>query len=126
MLLGGGGSDLPPPPISIAMPIIPPEASDGMESLYSEETPQPMKPEMGEETPPEETMEESPGSTAMIDNKVLSPEGKPLKAGDRVILEVVKNYGDESEVRYGTMESMGGADQMSEANAELDQMGMEA
>lgn len=97
-----------------------------MESLYSEETPQPMKPEMGEETPPEETMEESPGSTAMIDNKVLSPEGKPLKAGDRVILEVVKNYGDESEVRYGTMESMGGADQMSEANAELDQMGMEA
>lgn len=44
--------------------------------------------------------EEAGAKTALISNKILSPEGQPLKEGDEVVLKVVKNYGDESEVVY--------------------------
>jgi len=38
--------------------------------------------------------------TAVVSNKILSPEGKPLNEGDEIVLQVVKNYGDECEVKY--------------------------
>lgn len=43
--------------------------------------------------------------TAIVPNHVLSPEGEPLKEGDEVVLKVVKNYGDECEVKYAPKES---------------------
>jgi thiamine biosynthesis protein ThiC len=109
------------------MPIIPAEA-DEMDALYAEpESPAAAAPEEAAEAPETIDAEEADGATAVIDNKVLSPEGKPLKAGDQVILRVVRNLGDESEVAYGSAEAesapMGG---MAGAEAELDEMGMEA
>lgn len=46
--------------------------------------------------------EEAEGAenSAVVSNKILSPDGEPLKEGDEVVLQVVKNYGDESEVKY--------------------------
>jgi len=112
------------------MPIIkaPP---DEMDNLYSsEESPNAEAPEMEQEgeAPENETVdqEEAESGTAVIDNKVLSPQGVALKEGDKVILTVVKNYGDESEVKYvpekakGTTKPPPGG--MDEAEAELDQM----
>jgi hypothetical protein len=47
--------------------------------------------------------EESGGTTAVLDNKVLSgPNGSTPKEGDEITLIVVKNYGEESEVKYAT------------------------
>lgn len=48
--------------------------------------------------------EEIAAQTAVISNKILSPDGEPLKEGDQIVLEVVKNYGDESEVKYAPKE----------------------
>jgi len=98
-----------------------------MEDVYAEEETPAAAPEAA---PEEETAsvdaeeEEASGKTAVIDNKVLSPDGEPLKEGDRIILQVVKTFGDESEVRYAKAEAgeevqpPGGM--MDEANAELD------
>lgn len=38
--------------------------------------------------------------TTIVPNKILSPEGEALKAGDEIVVRVVKNYGDESEIEY--------------------------
>lgn len=57
-------------------------------------------------TPPEEKPsvdqenKDAGTKTALVDNKILSPEGQPLKAGDEIIVRVVKNYGTESEIEY--------------------------
>lgn len=70
---------------------------DGMEpEFYPEE--EAAAPEQAEspETIDEETAE---GQSAVVSNSVLSPGGTPLKEGDTVTLTVVKNFGDESEVR---------------------------
>lgn len=57
--------------------------------------------EPGEEKPSVDHENEEAGeSTALISNKILSPEGEPIKEGDEIVLQVVKNYGDESEVKY--------------------------
>lgn len=53
--------------------------------------------------PPEsvdEFNEEEGDSTAVISNKILSPEGEPLKKGDEIVVRVVQNYGDESLIEY--------------------------
>jgi hypothetical protein len=84
--------------------------------------------EGAEETAPESIdEEEAEGSTAIVDKKVLSPDGKPLKEGDEVVLTVVKCYGEECEVRYAPKKSGGevqppGGMMMDESNAELDAM----
>lgn len=49
--------------------------------------------------------EEKGEDTALISNKILSPEGEPLKTGDEIVLQVVKNYGDECEVKYAPKKS---------------------
>ena len=74
--------------------------------------------------------QEDAEQTAVISNKILSPEGEPLKEGDEVVLQVVKNYGDESEVKYAPHkaesetqpEESGGADYESDLAA-MDQKG---
>lgn len=103
---------------------------DEMDGLYPSseapaETPAPEGEEGGEEEATESIdEEEAEGDTAVIDNKVLAPEGEPLKEGDEIVLVVVKNYGNESEVRYapksgGEVQPSGS---MAEANSELDAM----
>lgn len=116
----------------MAKQIVPP---DEMDSLYGgTESPAPAAGPGEESEPAAEEASESvdqetaEGGTAVIDNKVLSPEGQPLKEGDEIVLVVVKNYGEESEVKYAPKEK--GAEQppgggMEEANAELDAMGKE-
>lgn len=65
------------------------------------------------------------GSTAVVPNKVLTgPDGEPPKEGDEIVLKVIKNYGDESEVAYAPSKPAEPS-QMSEANDELDAMDKE-
>ena len=70
-----------------------------------------MPPKEGMETPPEEGEEREPETTdqqtamsehsALLPNKVLmGPDGMEPQEGDEIVLKVVKNYGDESEVAY--------------------------
>ena len=44
--------------------------------------------------------EEAGEETALVSNKILSPEGQELKEGDEIMVKVVKNYGDECEISY--------------------------
>lgn len=79
----------------------------------------------GEETEGSIDEEESQSPTAVVDKKVLSPDGEPLKEGDEVVLTVVKCYGEECEVRYAPKKSGGEVQppgMMDESNAELDSM----
>ena len=102
------------------------------ESLYASGEPSAEKPEMaegeeteGEEAPESIDAEEAEGSTAIVDKKVLSPDGKPLKEGDEVSLTVVKCYGEECEVRYSKKKSGSEVQppgMMDESNSELDAM----
>ena len=79
----------------------------------------------GEDREPETTDEEINESqqSAIIDNKVLTgPDGKPPKAGDEIIVKVVKVYGNESEIVYGPPKKEPGAetDSMASAGPEID------
>lgn len=70
---------------------------DDMDSSYGD------SPAM--ETPHDESKEsvdheESMGTTAIVPNKVLSPEGETISEGDEIVVRIVKNYGDESEIEY--------------------------
>lgn len=83
------------------MPVIPKRAvgSSEMDDLYGEEDEMPMEraeAEDGVEKPSEMA------HTELISNKLLN--GKSVKPGDRIILEVVKSYGDETEVKYASEE----------------------
>lgn len=96
------------------------EAPEEMDSIYSEEAEAPK--EEAAETVDEESAE---SNTAVVDNKVLSPDGEPLKEGDEIVLKVVKNYGGECEVIYAP--AKGGSKEspksdMDSANEELDAM----
>lgn len=80
-------------------------ADSDMEGAYGAETPV---------TPPEDSSseteqnsvdkEEQMSDTALVSNKILSPEGEPLKEGDEIVVRIVKNYGDESEIEYAPKE----------------------
>lgn len=88
-----------------------------MDSMYGSQDQAPVK------APLESDHEDEGEATAVIDNKVLSPEGEPLKEGDEIVVQVVKNYGDESEIKYAPKkggESEGGEGMG--ADAELDSM----
>ena len=103
------------------MMTMPDDEMEGMYPSSEETTAETPSSESEEETPESVDEEEAEGDTAVIDNKVLAPEGEPLKKGDEIVLVVVKNYGGESEVRYAPKsakkESSSG---MTEANDELD------
>jgi hypothetical protein len=70
-----------------------------MDSSYGAPVKAPEKAD-GEKPSIDQENEDSGESTALISNKILSPEGEPIKPGDEIVLQVVKNYGDESEVKY--------------------------
>lgn len=69
-------------------------SEDDMDESYTTpvEKPAPEKQSVDEENAGEDT--------ALISNKILSPDGEPLKEGDEIVVQVVKNYGDECEVKY--------------------------
>ncbi len=82
---------------------------DDMGDAYGAETPV---------TPPKEQAEsvdeENAGEdTAIIPNKILSPDGDPIKSGDEIVLQVVENFGDESSVKYAPKK--GSESEMSES-----------
>lgn len=88
-----------------------------MDSMYGSENKAPVKPPTNSEE------EDMGGATAVIDNKVLSPDGEPLKEGDEIVVQIVKNFGDECEVKYAPKkggESEGGEGMG--ADEELDSM----
>lgn len=69
-----------------------------MDSMYASEGPGDNE---AAENPPEsvdQEREEEDADSALIDNKILSPDGKPLKEGQKVTLTIRKVYGNESEV----------------------------
>lgn len=78
-------------------PVTPPDESESSEQPES----------MDEET--------DTATTTIVPNKILSPEGEPLKTGDEIVVRVVKNYGDESEIEYAPKE--GASDTTEESSA---------
>lgn len=95
------------------------EAPEEMDSIYSEEAETPKEEATETETVDEESAE---SNTAVVDNKVLSPDGEPLKEGDEIVLKVVKNYGSECEVEYAPANGGSPKSDMDSANEELDAM----
>ncbi len=74
-----------------------------MDGLYSEESDEPS---MSDTSAEEQSEGEDKGAephTELISSKLLM--GKSVKPGDKLILEVVKSYGDEVEVKYGSEKS---------------------
>ena len=67
----------------------------------------PKSEEEGESTTTDEETAESE-NTAILPNKVLmAPGGEMPKEGDEIVLQVVKVYGDEAEVRYAPKKPTG-------------------
>lgn len=87
-----------------------------MDSMYGSQDQAPVK------APTESEHDDEGGATAVIDNKVLSPDGEPLKEGDEIVVQVVKNYGDECEVKYAPKKGGGSESEGEDADAELDSM----
>lgn len=71
-------------------------SEDELDSSYSS-TPAPVTPPAEKESVDDEN---AAAETAVVSNKILSPEGEPLREGDEIVVRVVKNYGDESEIEY--------------------------
>lgn len=91
---------------------------EDMDSLYpSDEKP-------AAETEQKPTEEDENAETAVIDNKILSPHGEPLKPGDEIVVQVVKNYGTESEVKYAPHKKDEGGknSDMDDADKEIESM----
>jgi hypothetical protein len=79
-------------------PVKPPDK--GAAATATETPPNPGEEEHREAESTDEEMAESQNS-AVVSNKVLSgPDGAPLKEGDEIVLKIIKNFGDESEVAY--------------------------
>jgi len=76
------------------MPIIKDSESSEMDDLYSEDDS-----ETVEETSTE-TVESVEPHSELVSKKLLS--GKSVKPGDKVVLTVVKDFGDEVELKYST------------------------
>lgn len=70
-----------------------------MEGLYSDEE---SAPDAVEETEAEADPDAVEPHSELVSKKLLM--GKAVKPGDRVVLEVVKDYGDEVELRYASEE----------------------
>jgi hypothetical protein len=99
--------------------MMPPEGDGEMDSMYSGGAPaEGAVSAEGDEGKESVDQENTEGTTVLIPNKILSPEGEPLKEGDEVVVRVVKNYGDECEVEYAPKE--GGAEGQPAAAGETD------
>lgn len=74
-------------------------------------------PEESESTDKQSVDQEEAGEqTAIVSNKILSPDGEPLNEGDEIVVQVVKNYGSESEIKYAPKK--GGESEESESEPE--------
>ena len=93
------------------MPIIKDSESSEMDDLYSEDDS-----ETVEETSTE-TVESVEPHSELVSKKLLS--GKSVKPGDKVILTVVKDFGDEVELKYSTESKESEKSEMTE-DEELD------
>lgn len=71
------------------------DSSYGSDSSDSTDTSEPSEPTDSVDQENEDAGEQ----TAVISNKILSPNGDPVKEGADITMTVVKNYGDESEVK---------------------------
>lgn len=67
-------------------------SDDDMMDSYSNKSSEEPTPSVDQENA------EAGEETAVVSNKLLSPAGSPLKEGDEIVVRVVKNYGDESEI----------------------------
>ena len=99
-------------------------APPGGEAAPPDESAVPKSGEGDKETVDEDSMM---GNSAIIPNKVLTgPDGTSPKEGDEIVLKVVKNFGDESEVVYAPAEKhekgMHEGGMMSDANTEIEAM----
>lgn len=83
---------------------------------------QPAKEDKEPETTDEEI--EQNQHSALVPNSVLTgPDGKAPKAGDEIVLKVVKVYGDEAEVAYAPAKKPGASEgPMSSADEEIEAM----
>jgi len=71
------------------------------------------------ETVDEESMQDK---SVLVSNKVLmGPDGSPPKEGDEIVVKVVKNYGDESEIVCAP-ESTGTETETDTSDAEISAM----
>lgn len=75
-------------------------SDDDMESTYGSSPPS----GESEGQSVDEANESAGATTAIVPNKLLSPEGESLKTGDEIVVRIVKNYGDESEIEYAPKE----------------------
>lgn len=66
--------------------------------------------------------EKDMAATAIVPNKLLSPEGESLNTGDEIVVRIVKNYGDESEIEYAPKKEQ---DTSSDESAPADDVGSE-
>lgn len=83
----------------------------------------------GEEMEPKTTDEEigQEQNTAIVSDKILmGPNGQPPREGDKIMVQVVKVYGDgEVEIKYAPAKKPGAEESsamMSDSNQELDAM----
>lgn len=82
------------------------------------------EPESETETTDEETAESE--NTAIVPNKVLiGADGKPPKEGDEIVVQVVKVYGDEAEVRYAPAKPSGSGYGAESTDSEIEAMDTE-
>lgn len=72
-------------------------AEDELDESYSAPV---TPPEQEAETKPSVDDENAMSDTALVPNKILSPDGEPLKEGEEIVVRVVKNHGDECEIEY--------------------------
>lgn len=74
--------------------------SDGdMDSAYGAGPLEEMGMEESSESVDESNAEEGE-NTAVVSNKILSPDGEALNKGDEIVVQIVENYGDESLIKY--------------------------
>lgn len=96
---GSGGAARPFPNEKGNMPAYTPSDED-MDSSYGGGAAVEAPPDTGSEAAESVDEENAGAATAIVSNKILSPDGEPLKEGDEIVVRVVKNYGDESEIEY--------------------------
>jgi hypothetical protein len=103
------------PPGGKAAPAVEPGAPPG------QETP-PGKPPGEPKTTDEEIGQEQ--HSAVVDNKVLTgPDGQPPEEGAEIVVTVVKNFGEESEIRYAPKVKPGAEESpLASVDSEIDAM----
>lgn len=102
----------------MAKQITPPDDGE-MDSLYSDNA---------EASPPKEgatsiDQENADDQTALVPTKLLQPDdGKPLKVGDEIVVQIAAIHGDEAEIKYAPKKEKS-ADEGMSSDEELESLG---